>query len=266
MDKPSPGKVLLALDVSPRSRAALELAAALAAARDVELAGLFIEDINLLHLAALPFTREIGQFSRAAPLAAPQLEHALRCEAEQARRLLADTATRRQLRWSFQLARGQIATELFARAAEPDLVVLGKSARMGTMPLWTLLCEAPPPLPPRRAARPRLVVLFDGSPGAARALALARDLAQSQDGELRVLIPADNEADFLRHANAAMALAPAIAGGCRRLLPGDSRALAAAVREENATSLVLDGSRSLRSGTGFAALLNDIDCPVILVS
>jgi nucleotide-binding universal stress UspA family protein len=134
------------------------------------------------------------------------------------------------------------------------------------MPLWTLLCEAPPPPPRHHPTRPRLAVLFDGSPGAERALGLAQDLAQAQSGELRVLIPAGNEDDFLRHARAAMARVPAGAGSCRQLPPGDTRALAAALREEKATGLVLDGSRSLRSGAGFAALLNDIDCPVILVS
>ncbi len=55
--------ILVALDTSPSSTAALMAAAELAAALHMELRGLFVEDINLLHLCGLPFGLEIGSFT-----------------------------------------------------------------------------------------------------------------------------------------------------------------------------------------------------------
>ena len=52
-------RILVALDASRHSLAALEAAAELAARLKAELVGLFVEDIDLLRLAGLPFAREI---------------------------------------------------------------------------------------------------------------------------------------------------------------------------------------------------------------
>ena len=57
-ERPAGGRILVALDASPRSLAALSTAGALAAELDAELSGLFVEDINLQRLLALPFARE----------------------------------------------------------------------------------------------------------------------------------------------------------------------------------------------------------------
>ena len=53
-------RIVVGLDAGPRDRAALEAAAQLAARMQAELVGLFVEDIDLLHLAGLPFAREVG--------------------------------------------------------------------------------------------------------------------------------------------------------------------------------------------------------------
>ena len=59
MTKPRIDRVMVALDSTKQSQAALKAAAELAARLNVELIGLFVEDINLLQLASLPFAREI---------------------------------------------------------------------------------------------------------------------------------------------------------------------------------------------------------------
>ena len=50
-------RVVVALDASQASRRVLGAAAAVAAREGAELIGLFVEDTNLLHMGALPFTR-----------------------------------------------------------------------------------------------------------------------------------------------------------------------------------------------------------------
>ena len=53
-------RILLALEAGNGGSAAMEAATHLAAQLNAELHGLFLEDINLIRLAELPFAREIG--------------------------------------------------------------------------------------------------------------------------------------------------------------------------------------------------------------
>lgn len=264
-DKRNVGKVLLALDVSPRSRAALEAAAALAGELDAELAGLFVEDINLLRLSELPFTREIGTFSNVSrPIGLEQVEQALRREADEVQRLLAETAVRLRLRWSFHVTRGQIAAELFAQASEFDLVVLGKRARLGLRPFGEEMAGTERKL---KASSPVLAV-FDGSASAHRALELALRLAEAIGAELRLLVPAATDEAFshcVTEANALLARAGGNPPACRRIARAGIELLAAVAREEDCGVLVLNGDGQFRRAEGFATILNEIDCPVVLV-
>lgn len=264
-DKRNVGKVLLALDISPRSRSALEAAAALAGELDAELAGLFVEDVNLLRLSELPFTREIGSFSSVSrPIGLEQVEQALRREADEVQRLLAETAVRLRLRWSFHVARGQIAAELFAQAGEFDLVVLGKRARLGLRPFGEEMAGVGRRL---KDSSPVLAV-FDGSASAHQVLELALRLAEARGAELRLLVPAATDEAFSRcvaEAKGVLARAGINAPACRRIATAGIELLAAVAREEGCGVLLLSGDGRLRCAEGFATMLNEIDCPVVLV-
>ena len=82
-EQPASIRIWVALDESPCSAAALTAAAALAAEMDAELAGLFVEDINLQHLIGLPFAREFSLLTGAGrPLSQGDVERSWRREAE----------------------------------------------------------------------------------------------------------------------------------------------------------------------------------------
>lgn len=265
MTSPPKRKILLALDVSPRSRSALQIAAALAAALDLELAGLFVEDANLLRLAALPFAREIGLLSaQSRAMAAPELERALQREAAAAQHQLAEAAGRRRLRWSFRVARGQIATELFALASELDMVVIGKRARAGFWPIE----DRPGARTVAPLAAGPVMVVHDGSANSLPALELAARLARDGGLELRVLVTATSAAGFAAagaqvraHLSQALGRQPY----SLHMFSGDSRELAIVARMAGAGVLVVRGNGGLRGGEGFATLLNDISCPVVML-
>jgi nucleotide-binding universal stress UspA family protein len=123
-------KILVALDASAHSTAALEASIELAASLGAEVTGLFIEDITLLRLAEFPFVREVSFFTpslRRIELA--QLERQLRAQANRMRNLLSDYASRAGISWHFRVVRGAVASEVMAAAAETDLIVLGKRGR-----------------------------------------------------------------------------------------------------------------------------------------
>ena len=69
------GRVLILLDGSRLSLAALEAAAEIAAARNAEVLGIFVEEINLLRAAGYGFAQEVGGSSGLArPLETAALE------------------------------------------------------------------------------------------------------------------------------------------------------------------------------------------------
>lgn len=117
-------RIVVSVEPAPHGRAALEIAAEIAERLGAELVGLFVEDVELLHLAGLPFAREIGfpsATTRALDVAS--MERSLRSLAGEARRALAEIAGRAPLRWSFRVARGSALAELLAAAAEADVLV-----------------------------------------------------------------------------------------------------------------------------------------------
>lgn len=122
-------RVVLGLGVdTPES--AIATAAELAIALESALLGLFVEDLDLLRLAALPFAREsaappaIGR-----PLDAPTMERALRVKARAAERALARALEPRRQPWTFQVTRGPVLPALIRAAGAEDVVVTIEPAR-----------------------------------------------------------------------------------------------------------------------------------------
>ena len=122
---PSVRRILMALDGAKSGSANLDVAVDLAMRFRAELVGLFVEDTDLLSLAALPFSAQVNLSTAAAhPLDHDDLERAFAARAIAARRGLSDAAARRQVKWSFRTVRGRAASELSAAAADADLVVV----------------------------------------------------------------------------------------------------------------------------------------------
>lgn len=116
MEKQS--RIVIELAPGPRQRASLEAAAALAGRVDAELVGIFVEDMDLLRFAALPFAREVCfATAQRRRLELPDLERSLREHAAEAERVFAGTAGRAAVRHSFRVARGLASRELLAAAA-----------------------------------------------------------------------------------------------------------------------------------------------------
>ena len=127
-------RILVALDASPHSNAALEAAAALAGPLQAELAGVFVVDAELLRLSALPAARETGLTSAQRRTLDPEsMERALRLQAERARKSLEDIARQHRLEATFRLMRGNVLAELLSAARETDLLAMGLLERAGAL-------------------------------------------------------------------------------------------------------------------------------------
>jgi len=127
-----PRRILVAVDGSPESRVTLAAAARLGRVTGGELAGIFVEDVELLRLAGLPFVREAGVSSGVfRQLQTEDIERRFRVAAERARETLRDAAAAWGLRNSFRVARGRVVAEILDASPEADVVAAGKRSGHG---------------------------------------------------------------------------------------------------------------------------------------
>lgn len=278
-------RILVALDASTHDLAALDAAVDLAERVKAEIEGLFIEDINLMRLAEFPFAQQLGlPTGLRLRLDAEVIEREMRALAEEARRTLEAAAARSEVRWSFRVVRGPVEVEMRAAAGGADLIVLDtasrpltRHARLGSPAEGAARRSALPVLLLRGRPGPvrSVVVAFDGSAGAAKALAAAAEIAVAlaADGEpeqrvpLWVLCLADCEAaartverkarDLLARHEVAAQLETMIKAGPARLCE--------AVRAVEDGLFVLDAGAPLLDKMTAEGLLAETDCPLLLV-
>jgi hypothetical protein len=256
---PTAERVLLAVESTEGEQDLLAAASELARGLRAELSGLFVENIALLRMAALPFTREIGLVSGIArPIDLRQVERMLERQAERVRRRLAEVASELALPWSFQVARGSLIDQVLEAAAKTDLVVLAPwpvAARRAT-------ATTSPPAPPVAVS-----ALFDPGESGPRVLAAALELAHGSLERLSVLVPAVGGPipESTKKLAAASLRVPEEA---LRLLPiGDleSGALARRTRELRVRALVLSMNSLPDARAQLRLLLEEAGCPLVLV-
>ena len=131
---PQSKRIVVALDASSYSLAALRAAAEVAALLDVDLEGLFIEDINLLYLCGFPFSQEIGSYT-ARRMENAIVERQLRTQADLIQKSINRVILKTPVRWTFQVRRGSVVNELLTAAQDAELLSIGRSgqARRNTL-------------------------------------------------------------------------------------------------------------------------------------
>jgi nucleotide-binding universal stress UspA family protein len=275
--EPTIRRILVALDASLHSLAALDAASELADTLKAELIGIFVEDVNLLYLAGLPFAREVRYLSGAdRPLDSLSMERALRVQAEQVRQTLAGVARRRQIRWSFRVVRGQVAAELLTAAQEADLLALGRASwaltrrvRLGATAREVVTQALGPVLLLQHghAICPPVQLVYDRSAAARRALTTATHMVSITGGHLTVIIVTDapDGAQRLQEEIGGQLQAQQIKGHYRQLVNPSAAELAQALRTTGGGTLIISADNPLLEGEGLSTLLDAIDCSVVLV-
>ncbi len=270
-------RILVALDASPHSRAALYEAAQLAERLQAELEGIFVLDTELLRLGELPIARETGMTSatrRAIDLRA--MERALERQAAQAQAVLELAAQQHRIRSTFRLLRGNVAAEVLAAAANADLLALGRQGqsavsgrrlgstvrRIAAQAGCSVLVLAQVP----RAGQ-CVIAVYDGSEQARASLAYALHQARHREENLTVMLSGaiDSLSDLRTEASQALTeeagdAPPNVTFDSIR--PGASGALSEAVKRHNCGLLVIPHTSALLPD--YEELLRSVGCPVLL--
>ncbi len=267
-------RILVAVDASPHSLAALRAAVDLAERFDAELTGVFVEDINLLRLAELPFARQVRVYSSVQPLDTQHLEQELRAQARRARQALAQSASRAHLRTSFLVRRGVVSAELLKAALEADLVILGKAGwshrrRMGSTTRILVAQSPSSTMILQHGSRLGMVigVLYDGSEISHKALLTATRLLQGTNGFLTVVILAD-EIEVARYRQSQVTKwlrERGMTASFRWLVGGEGQMLISLLSSAKLGGLILPVGMEMVPASTVNELLDEIQTPVLLV-
>jgi len=266
-------RILVALDASQPSRAALESAAVLSRRLDAELIGLFIEDRALLEFAALPIARELGASSASVRgIDLVSMQRSLAAQASQARASLEHIAHRLGVRASFRVVRGNVAEELLSAALEADLLALGLSGHMGIAgkrigsTVRAVIAGARCSILIERARRPRgdvVVLVFEGGRTGQHTLEYALDFAAARGADL-VVVPV-GASEVLPGLDAMLEQRRTGAVSVRiDQLQRDARALRAWVERHHCGLVMI--ARDSELLTEAPDLLADLGCPLLLVA
>lgn len=268
-------RIVVALDASPHSRAALAAAVELSAALGAALVGIYVEDISLLRMAQLRVSVEVGSASgRIRRVDEQRVSYALRSQAGRARRALRRAAEHWGVRWSFEVLRGTIARQLLEAADDADLVILGRvgwsdkpvlgstaESLLSEAPRRTLLLDARHHLPHS------LLALYDGSESSSRALDTAVELSRQAGRYLTVAIVADDvdQARELQAEAAAYLQAPSVEHSFRWLIEANSYDLQEMLGPPGTTALIVPAENRLLRGRSLRDAVQQLDCPVLIV-
>lgn len=267
-------RILVAVDASPHSMAALRAAVELAERFDAELTGVFVEDINLLRLAELPIARQVRVYSSAQTLDPQHMEQELRAHAKRARQALDQIARPSNLRTSFLVRRGVVSAELMQAALEADLVILGKAGwsrrrRMGSTTRFLVAQSPSSTLILQQGTSLGIVlgVLFDGSEISRKALFTAVRWMKGTNGFLTVVILADEieGARFQQTQVSKWLRKRGMTASFRWLVGGAGQMLVSLLKSVNFGGLVLPVGMEALPIPAVNELLDEMNIPVLLV-
>ncbi len=271
-------RIVIAVDASPTSIAALEATVELAAVWEAEVLGIFVEDVNLIKAASLPFAGEVGSHSGAFRRIDPDnVRRQFRSQAERARESLTRAAVRHRVTASFRIVRGRVNEELLAALSQSDLLSLGKggktlAARLGLGSTARAIAATASGhvllLSHVSQVTGPIAVVHDGSPAGERALAVAADLGRRLNAPVTALCVAQNQTEATDLA-ARVGSAATEAGydiRCRHCILTDARDLARRARFNGANMIVMPARSPALSDRVVEGVVKDFFGPVLLVA
>jgi hypothetical protein len=248
----------------PALGAALELAAAL----EARLRGVFVEDNDLLQLAALPFAHEVAFPGSARRAIDPEsMARALRARAQAAQEALAHRLSGRAIEWTFEVVRGSAFSAVLEVTGESDLAVLSLSAgavvaRGRDAALRGLRGLRRPVLLVGADARPQapLVAVVHGAAREPDTLAALGALAHHYGSAISIVAIGDGaEGRALRERFDALGIRTRV----RSVPCGPPEALADAVAQERPGLVALCGDDAIDAAA--EAVIGGLACPVMLL-
>jgi nucleotide-binding universal stress UspA family protein len=258
------GRIAVAFASESLDLFALDAVTRLAASLHAEIAGIFVEDINLIRLAGLPVARAVSRSGAPQTLDVAEMERQLRTQAETVRVKFASLAERAGVRWSFAISRGSLAGEIVRAAGEGDIVVVGLTRRAVLAETMALGPARRRGVEPELQRRP-IAVVFTGSAASQRALRLATTLSDTLAQPLTILLVAKDESSGAALKSEAQSLIAPRQARFQSLVDPTVAILRDATESAHAAILVIEQGAAILDPAAVELLNDALSCPSLIV-
>ena len=202
-------EILVAIDTSTHSQAALEAAVALAKTMEANIQGLFVHDEIWNRISRLPSTRAVNALTGdVLPLENDTLEDQISILRNRLRRKLEYLSNRKQVKHSWNFLRGNVEDKILEAAENADMITIGlkghsaRKKKLGSS-AKTIIQKADKPvliLKEGLHLGTTLTAVYDASEESQKGIRLALKIARKNNSTLKVLV-VDNNPEALEQRN-----------------------------------------------------------------
>lgn len=269
-------EILVAIDTSTHSEAALEAAVALAKTMEANLQGLFVQDEIWQKLSKLPSTRTVNALTGSVlPLESDTLEDHIRLLRNRLRRKMELLSRRNKIKHSWSSIRGKVEEKILEASKNADLITIGlkgKSAsrkRVGSSAKAIIKRADKPVLILKEGLHlgTTLTVVYDASEESQKGIRLALNIAEKNNSSLKVLV-VDNNPEVLDQRSKeleSMLDGTSVPVNIKLVENTDLGSFLNSINEQHSGLLIIPKNQPLLAKS-FETILLHINCPLLMVS
>lgn len=271
-------EILVALDSSIHSRAALETAALVAELMQAELSGIFVRERDWKKVSRLPSAQEINEMTgEISAIAEDTVEEQIRELEKEIREHFELISEQNKIQSSWKSVEGKVNEMVLEEARNADLITIGsrgrsysKRNRLGST-AKALIRESQKPiliLQEGFKLGKVVVALYDGSLKSKKSVKLAASLAEKNESDLVIIDLTGNHKtadESMRELGSLTGHADIEADQMIMKNPNIGR-LTYLLRKIGSGLLVLPNSSSFVKSKNLEHILESVNCPVLLMS
>jgi nucleotide-binding universal stress UspA family protein len=269
--------ILVAVDTSPHSRAALEAAVALAKVMHANVSGIFVQEKHWSQITRLPSSIAINEFTgEPSSLEEDNMRREIERLGKRLRRQLQSISRRNEIDHSWKTARGEVSEEILEAARDADLITIGRRGR--SLSRGSKLGSTTKSII-RKADKPVLILneglrlghtitaVYNATPQSQKGLRMAVNIAEKNDSRLSVLVLDEGDQTGSERDKTAEKMVENSDAPVNITIfhhPNVGQFLNV-VNYQQAGLLVIPKNQSFLRGEALEVTLEHIHCPVLLI-
>lgn len=269
-------KILVAIDTSKHSQAALEAAAALARTMEANIQGIFVRDEVWNRVSRLPSISAINTLTgQISPFEDETMEERIRLLENRLREKLENISRRHKITHSWRSTFGKVEEAILDAAKEADLITIGLkgvSARrkiLGSSARRIIKLADKPILILKEGLRlgSTITAVYDGSKESKKGIEMALDMTERNESTLTILV-VNSHSESLERRNRKLdnlLRGTTVFAEIERLDKPDAGRFLNSVNEQESGLLIVPKDQPLLKRS-LPVILNHINCPLLMIN